>query len=227
MANRVLRDTTDSEKVNALSNGAEVFFYRLFMKADDHGIHPAHPLLLKSALFPLKSYDPSDIISWMDECIGQELVIKYRIDHKDFIKVVNFGQRLRNMRVKYPLPPTNSNPRTIDSESPPETKRNETETEITTTKIFFRVRSNPVLISLSEYIPKNFPVFLESWLMKNGKELLTPTLAYMETKYAGYLFSDENHIQNSFTVSWDKIKKDPQLQKSTPSFFAKKPITNG
>lgn len=163
MANRVLRDTTDSEKVNALSEGAEVFFYRLFMKADDYGIHPANPLLLKSALFPLKHYVSDDMITWMGECIEQELVLKYRVKSKDYIQIVNFGQRLRSMRVKYPFP----NPQTIVSNTPPESET-ESETESKKLKLESELLNSPAWIEQTAMFLK----VTRDWVLKELKKFI-------------------------------------------------------
>ena len=130
MANRVLRDWTTSELVDELSADAEVFFTRLIMKADDYGSFYANTKLLKSALFPLKELKPAKIQVWIDECVIAGLIFLYSVDGKDYLRIINFNQRLRNMRNAFPHPDSNS-PRVaaIVRESPPETKRNETEEE--------------------------------------------------------------------------------------------------
>ncbi len=68
MANRVIRDWTASESVDLLTVKAEVFFTRLIMKADDYGNYTGNPKLIAAALFPLKMYDVSSILMWMEEC---------------------------------------------------------------------------------------------------------------------------------------------------------------
>jgi hypothetical protein len=130
MANRILRDWTQSETLNDLSEGAEVFFTRLIMKADDFGCYYGNPKLLKAALFPLKDYNFNKILVFRDECQYAKLIYVYVIDGKEYVQIVNFGQRLRQMNSKFPQP--DSNPPTFDSNPPPETKRNEVETETET-----------------------------------------------------------------------------------------------
>jgi len=102
MPNRILRDWTTSETIDKLSQGAEVFFTRLIMKADDFGNYTANLKLLKAALFPLKSYNESEIKTWLDECWGVGILKKYTSDKKDYIHIPDFGQRLRAMRSQYP-----------------------------------------------------------------------------------------------------------------------------
>lgn len=130
MPSRVLRDITDSERVELLSANAEVLMYRIFMKADDFGSFHANPKLIKSALFPLKdNVRETDISHWMDELLKAGLIAVYQVGTKQYLRVVNFGQRLRNMRNAFPHPDTGSQQlAAIRSNSPPETKRNDTET---------------------------------------------------------------------------------------------------
>lgn len=144
MANRILRDYTDSLSVNELSEGAETFFVRLMMKADDFGKFHGNPKLLRASLYPLRdSVTEKKILAWLEECVKNRLINKYSVNNRDFIQIINFGQRLRAMRSEYPDPEfiinNDSNPQTIvselrsnDSNTPPETKRNEVETETET-----------------------------------------------------------------------------------------------
>ncbi len=127
MANRVLRDWTTSEKIDSLSLEAEVFFTRLIMKADDHGCFHANPKLLKAALFPLKDISFGMISIYLKECVSAGIVQVYESEGREYLKIIGFGQRLRNMVSKFPQPADNTRP--IDSDKPPETKRNEVETE--------------------------------------------------------------------------------------------------
>jgi hypothetical protein len=127
MPNRVLRDWTSSEVIDQLSEGAEVFFTRLIMKADDYGSFYANPKLIRSALFPLKEYKDTQITKWVNECLNAGVIFLYEIENREYIRIINFGQRLRNMRSTFPQPADNS--LTTRRESRPETKRNESETE--------------------------------------------------------------------------------------------------
>lgn len=132
MANRILRDWTASESIDALSEGAEVLFTRLIMKADDYGSFYGNPKLIRSALFPLKDYKDATISKWVNECIEAKVVFSYTADGREYLRIVNFGQRLRNMRSTFPQPTDNVQQSAASRrESPPETetKRNEVETE--------------------------------------------------------------------------------------------------
>ena len=105
MANRILRDITDSEKVNKLSWQSEVLLYRLMMKADDYGCLFANPKLLKGSLYPLKeSIRETDIIRYLKELEVTELIILFEAENKGYLQILNFGQELRRMKHKYPTP---------------------------------------------------------------------------------------------------------------------------
>lgn len=136
MANRILRDWTCSESIDALSPAAEVLFTRLIMKADDYGCFHGNPKLIKAAVFPLREVKDSDVLKWIHECRDANVIKLYQSQGKQYIQIENFGQRLRAMSRKFPDPSDNTlsndrSPLTDDSNPPLETKRsrNEVETE--------------------------------------------------------------------------------------------------
>ena len=122
MPTRVLRDWTDSEAVNALDAPAEVLFIRLIMKADDYGLFTANPRLIRSLCFPFKDgIRESDISRQLAACEKAGLIALYQVADKPFLRIVNFGQRLRAMKSRYPLPPdirpaTDSSPLSDDGQ---------------------------------------------------------------------------------------------------------------
>lgn len=132
MPNRILRDFTDSDRVNLLTAEAERLYVRLMMKADDFGRYFADPKRLKAFLFPLKDQiRETDISRWLAECEKAGLLRFYDATGKRFLELWNFGQRLRNMRKIHPVPESDSNsPRVAAScgNPPPETE-SETESE--------------------------------------------------------------------------------------------------
>lgn len=135
MANRILRDWTASESIDRLSEGAERFFTRLIMKADDFGCFYGNPKLLLSALFPLRNYSLAKVIGWRNECWDAGVIEVYNVEGKDYVRIKEFGQRLRIMNSKFPQP-SDGDPltnvgevRTPDSTKPPETKRSRKEVE--------------------------------------------------------------------------------------------------
>jgi hypothetical protein len=134
MANRVLRDWTTSESLDEISAEAERLFTRLIMKADDYGSFHSNAKLIRAACFPLKEIKDSRISEWLTECIEAGLIFKYKVDGKEYIRIKNFNQRLRNMRQSFPQP-LSGEPQQVAAnggDSRPETKRNETEEETET-----------------------------------------------------------------------------------------------
>lgn len=134
MPNRVLRDWTGSETIDQLSEGAEILFVRLIMKADDHGCFYGNPKLIKGALFPLRNYTEKQILNWINELQKSKVIVVYQVGGKNYVRIENFNQRLRLMRSKYPQPESGqfiepSNDGHVSDNGRPETKRNEVETE--------------------------------------------------------------------------------------------------
>jgi hypothetical protein len=106
----MIRDWTASEKIDLLSSQAEVFFIRLCMKADDYGSFHGSPKLLKSFLFPLRSGSirETDITRWTAECEKAGLIFFYNADSKPYVRIIDFGQRLRNKKNRFPEVPSES-----------------------------------------------------------------------------------------------------------------------
>jgi hypothetical protein len=195
MPNRILRDWTASEKIDHLSPGAEVFFTRLIMKADDYGLYYGNPKLLNSALFPLREYTNSQVLKWLNECVGCGVIQKYTVDEKEYIHILGFDQRLRLMKSKFPAPPKlaelhePSNDGQMTDIRPPETKRNETETE---TKV----------VPFQGLVLKAWDEWIQ--YQKEKKRKLTPTTVKKQVQFLGGRGDPEiiQIINNSITNGW-------------------------
>lgn len=204
MANRILRDTTDSETVNSLTWQAEVLFYRLMMKADDFGSFHGNVKLIKSACFPLRSdvIREADISRWITECEKTGLLVIYESSGKQYLNILNFGQRLRKMKGKFPEPPPS-----IVSKPPPETKQKlETETKPETGN-YLRLREKVFKQKVSDFFKENNQIFLEEWQQKNKSFPAEKVLDQMDFDYICHTFNNENHLQNSFKSTFEKLKK--------------------
>lgn len=99
MPSRIIREGwLESEAINSLDQGAELFFLRLCLRADDYGCYHANPVLLKSLLFPLREATRStDIPRWLAACEKAGLVRCYS-DHatgKSCLHIPKFGQRVK------------------------------------------------------------------------------------------------------------------------------------
>lgn len=121
MPTRLLREgILSSERVNALGDGAEVFYRRLMSVVDDYGRFEAHPTFLLARLYPLRidRLTSADMSRWLQECLDAGLILSYEVDHKQYLQIDNFGQRTRS-RSKYPSPPgETAGERRIITESP-------------------------------------------------------------------------------------------------------------
>lgn len=141
MPDRVVREgILDSDKVNALSWAEEVFYRRLMSIADDFGRCDARVSVLRARLYPTKldKVSDADVVKWLGECQKTGLVSVYQVDGKPYFEIIDFRQRLRAMKSRYPpsdagircLPlADDSSPPTDDSHLSLETKRNESESE--------------------------------------------------------------------------------------------------
>lgn len=103
MPTRIIRDgILTSERINALSPGAELFYRRLMSVADDHGRYSANLTLLKSYCYPLKpDIKESAIKAWLAECQDAGVIALYMADSKSYLEIQEFGQRV-NGKSKFP-----------------------------------------------------------------------------------------------------------------------------
>lgn len=107
MPDRVVRQgILTSDQVNELSWAAEVFYRRLFSRADDYGRYDARPSILRADLYALKldRVSESDVVKWMGECSEAGLIRVYTVNDKPYLEILKFDQRLRAMKSKYPAP---------------------------------------------------------------------------------------------------------------------------
>jgi hypothetical protein len=116
MPNRVLRQAiTRSEKIDKLTPEDEAFFYRLLVVVDDYGLMDARPCILRSEMFPLK--DPTKLTNaHVEQCLRalesvrdgidpHGLIRRYEVNGRPYLQVLQWEQRLRCQKPKYPQPP--------------------------------------------------------------------------------------------------------------------------
>jgi len=178
MGNRVIRDWTTSESVDELGVKAEVFFTRLIMKADDYGNYTGNAKLILGALFPLKMYDVTSVVQWIDECEQAGLLFRFKNKGKQYLHIPNFGQKLRRMKAVYPSPTDADSVRTGDGQvtdirgqTTAETKRNEVETEDETETKATADETPPVIV---------WPSFQDFWNLYDKKTDLPKCLKKWE-----------------------------------------------
>lgn len=209
MANRILRDWTDSEKINSISVHAERFFVRLIMKVDDYGCFYADTRLLKANLFPLllDSIREADITRWMAECQKAGLIVIYEVKSKVYVQILDFKQRLDRAKSKYPMPPAATDSVVIDNEFRPESeseKKPKLETETTA--------------GAEEFLPFDSIEFKNTWdewkkFRKEKRSSLTPSTIEKQLKMLGGRaeFEAIEIINQSITNGWTglfELKRD-------------------
>lgn len=106
MPTRMIRDgILTSERINALSERAELFYRRLMSVVDDYGRFSANPTLLRSSCYPLKidSVKEDSIKKHLAEAADAGLIVLYTVDGKAYLEIQDFGQRVQ-AKSKYPAP---------------------------------------------------------------------------------------------------------------------------
>lgn len=216
MPNRILRDWTDSPKMRNLSPEAERFFTRLLMKADDYGCFYGDETLLKANLFPFLINDISDVTvkRWTYDCHMAGIITIYESGGNKYIQVVNFKQRLRTMKSRFPRPEEGStvtcqsNDGQMTAECPPEEEVEvETEEEVEYEGEGVRVREN---------------VFLkEKQILKLKEKFSDEDCEWMFDKLSAYKLSKGKRYKSDYgaILSWvvdslSEVKKPPDKQES-------------
>jgi hypothetical protein len=103
--NRIIRDgILTSKPVNALSEGAELFYRRLMSVVDDFGRFHADLTILRTQVYPLKpdAYPEATVSRFVAECERAGLVRVYESGRSRFLEMLNFRQRTRAQVSKYP-----------------------------------------------------------------------------------------------------------------------------
>lgn len=103
--NRLIPDFSKNRAVNSLSPLAEIFFRRLWNKADDFGRYWADEMILKADLFPLKEIRTPDLRRALLECERAALLVQYTAEGEKYLSIRNFNQRVRAAKSEFPPPP--------------------------------------------------------------------------------------------------------------------------
>ena len=107
MPNRILREgILSSERVDSLDAGAELFYRRVMSVVDDFGRFSANPQLLASACYPLRARTITDaeISGWLAQCARAGLLVIYTGQGKVCLELVDFRQRRRAGKSRFPDP---------------------------------------------------------------------------------------------------------------------------
>ena len=90
-----------------LSQGAEILFYRLIVKADDFGRFHANPKIIIGSCFPLRMPKVKQVVEWLSELCQAGLIHIYSADgDKKYIQFETWSnhQQRRSNKSKFPEP---------------------------------------------------------------------------------------------------------------------------
>ena len=109
MPNRILKDSIcTSPNIDALSQEAETFFYRLLVQCDDFGRMDARLAILRARCYPLRLDAVTDkhVSAWLAELVNAELVLLYSVDGRQYLQMKTWErhQQVRAKYSKYPDP---------------------------------------------------------------------------------------------------------------------------
>lgn len=106
MPSRIVREgILTSERVNSLSERAELFYRRLMSVVDDYGRYTANLTLLRASCYPLKldSVKEDSIKKHLAEAEGAGLIVLYAVAGKAYLEMQDFNQRIQS-KSKFPAP---------------------------------------------------------------------------------------------------------------------------
>lgn len=105
MPTRLLREGINtSEKINTLSDSAELLYRRLFSVADDYGRFWADAEVIRGHIFQLKlgTWSKKRVSRALTECFDKRVLFKY--GNGTYLVFPKYGQRIRS-KSKFPAPP--------------------------------------------------------------------------------------------------------------------------
>lgn len=98
-----------SKRIDALgSDSAELFLFRLALRADKNGVYHGEPELIRAAVYPLQVSRRrlADVTRYRDQCAGAGLLrLWIAADGRPYVQVLRFRQRTPSERAVHPPPP--------------------------------------------------------------------------------------------------------------------------
>ena len=89
-------------RIDALTNFQEAFYFHLIVSCDDYGRMDARPRLLSSYLFPLRNIPESMVIEAVEQLKRVGLIDLIRIGNKDYIHITDWDKTQPNAGRKTP-----------------------------------------------------------------------------------------------------------------------------
>ena len=102
-----------STRIADLSDAAKVTFLGLLTEADDYGVAPADPRVLKGHIWPLGDHiNAADVELHLKEMeTGKPLIERYTVDDKQYLLVIGFAEHQKVQKPsqkRHPRPPTDT-----------------------------------------------------------------------------------------------------------------------
>ncbi len=211
MPTRIIRDgILTSERVNALSERAELFYRRLMSVVDDYGRFSANLTLLRASCYPLKldSVKEDSIKKHLAEAEDAGLIVLYMVAAKAYVQLQDFGQRVQS-KSKYPEPTSDSRESTVDNREEREKTALvvvEDEVVVEGEKPRAKRRSKPETSPL----PDDFGISdsVKTWAVAKGHSRLSEHLESFraKAKAKGYTYADwDAAFMEAIRNDWARI----------------------
>lgn len=108
--NPLVKSYPDSEKVNAVSLGAEVLYTRLIAQTDDANHYYGDPQWILARLFTARhiagQVSIADITQWLGELERTGLIVRYRADGQTYLELLDAKKLFRGdvrKDIRFPL----------------------------------------------------------------------------------------------------------------------------
>ena len=214
-----------SRKLNAVSEGAENLYYRIYANTDDFGIFHADPKILKGQIYTLRSISGATIEKRLNELIDIVLVKIFVNKGEEYLEIVDFEKHQifrkdYNRKHKYPSPsaksyksvpsrtksPTNLNKSNLNQiklkPSCLEKVPNEEDIKLTQLLIDLMAKNNPNSSILRRLTPKRQEVWIDECRLLREKDERTP-----EQIEQIIIFSQNDAFWKSNILSMPKLRE--------------------
>lgn len=197
MPNRILKETIcTSEDIAKLSQGAEILFYRLMVKADDFGAYYGNESIVKSTCYPLISDDINcnQVKTWIDELVNAGLIYHYTAeDGRKYIQFVKWDkhQQIRAKKRKFPQRDINCNQVISDDSNCP---RNPIQSNTKSNPNPNTIQPRAMLKEREDEKDDGFQKFWAAYPKKNGGDIREAFMEY-------------DHAVNSMGIAPDVLTK--------------------
>jgi len=196
------------EKLAQISLQARLLYIGLWTTCDDAGRTKAHPIWLRSQIFPYDSFPEKQIEAWLKELIDLNRIVPYTINGERYFTVPKFHE---HQKIQHPSPARNPDPPPdsiekaheeygeIHEESGEAHEQTETETETETETILkCRVEPRQIIEYLNQKLGTRF---------KNGNSA-TQKLIHARIK-EGFTLENFHYV---IDLKYEQWNDDPKMK---------------